>query len=816
MKTRKLHMIGNAHIDPVWLWQWQEGYHEVKATFRSALDRMKEFPDFIFVASSAAFYEWVEQSDPAMFAEIQQRVREGRWDIVGGWWVEPDCNIPSGESFVRHGLYGQRYFKEKFGVTARTGFNVDSFGHAGTLPQILKKSGLDYYVFLRPMPHEQGLPARLFWWQSDDSSRVLAYRIPFEYLSWGKDVEFYARRSAAEMKEPVDEFMCFYGVGNHGGGPTIANLENIHCLDADPDFRARLILSTPEEFFCAAETKDWPIPVVHSELQHHASGCYAAHSGIKRWNRLAENRLLAAEKMSVAVDLWAGAAVPGAPDEFRRAWKNVLFNQFHDIMAGTSLEAAYDDARDAYGEALAIAGRALNHATQSIAWKIGIPQEENTRPLVVFNPLTWPVKANVEIESPHLKSESVLVDDAGKIIPHQAVQSSTVAGRSRLCFTADLPALGYRTYRLLSSSDTARDIDTPFGLQSSDTALENGRFRLEFDPVTGWISSLRDKWEDVEVFCGPAALPVVLEDSADTWGHDVFRWDKAVGEFKAESVRLAEDGPVKSIIRVTSKFGSSSLVQDFAMYRDREPIDVSVVVDWHEKCKMLKLRFPVSVNFMKITHEVAYGHTERCANGEEEPTQSWVDVSGISRGREILYGFSLLNDGKYSLDVNVRDIGLTVLRSPAYAHHTPAVLGPDGSHAFIDQGIQRFHYTLLPHAGSWETAGTVRRAAELNQPPIALFGTFHPEGTLPQSNSFLTVEPESVIVTVLKQAEDRDGLVLRAYETRGASARASIRLPALGRLIEAEFGPAEIKTFYIPRDPTKPVTETNLLEWPDA
>src|SRR5215216_4591677 len=425
-------MIGNAHIDPVWLWQWQEGFHEVKASFRSALDRMKEFADFVFVASSAAFYEWVEQSDPAMFAEIQQRVNEGRWGIVGGWWVEPDCNIPAGESFVRHGLYAQRYFKEKFGVTARTGFNVDSFGHAGTLPQILKKSGIDYYVFLRPMPHERGLPARLFWWQSDDGSRVLTFRIPFEYLSWGKDMETHARRCADEMKEPVDEFMCFYGVGNHGGGPTIDNIESIHRLDADPEFPARLACSTPEAFFEVAETKGWSLPIIQSELQHHASGCYAAHSNIKRWNRLAENRLLAAEKLSVVAANWeeAPGASPRHPDQFARAWKDVLFNQFHDIMAGTSLEAAYDDARDAYGEALAIAGRALNQATQSIAWKIGIRLEEGVRPLVVFNPLTWPVKANVEIESSRLKPEAALMDESGQMIPYQGVQSSTAAGRA--------------------------------------------------------------------------------------------------------------------------------------------------------------------------------------------------------------------------------------------------------------------------------------------------------------------------------------------------------------------------------------------------
>jgi alpha-mannosidase len=812
LKHRKLHMIGNAHIDPVWLWQWQEGFHEVKASFRSALDRMKEYPDFTFVASSAAFYEWVEESDPVMFAEIQQRVKEGRWSIVGGWWVEPDCNIPAGESFVRHGLYAQRYFKEKFGVIARTGFNVDSFGHAGTLPQILKKSGLDYYVFLRPMPHEKGLPSRLFWWQSDDGSRVLTFRIPFEYLSWGKDVENHARRCVDEMKEPVDEFMCFYGVGNHGGGPTIANVESIHRLDADPEFPAHLVCSTPEAFFQAAATKGWPIPIVQNELQHHASGCYASHSGIKRWNRLAENRLLAAEKLSVAASVW-GDDLSRSSTEFSRAWKQVLFHQFHDIMAGTSLEAAYEDARDAYGEALAIAGRALNHATQSIAWKINIPVDENARPLVVFNPLTWPVRANVEIESSRIKPEMVLLDESGNAIPHQGVQSTTTAGRERLCFTADLPALGYRTYGLRLSQDKIQNNPTRATIQVSDNVLENDRFRLEFDPMTGCIASLRDKREDVEVFSGQAGMPIVLDDPADTWGHNVYKWDQVDGTFQAESVRLVEHGSVRSVIRVTSRYGSSRLVQDFAMYPDRDQIDVSVMVDWHEQLKMLKLRFPVNVKFMKVTHEIPYGHTERFANGEEEPGQSWVDVSGVSRDREIPYGLSLLNDGKYSLDVNVRDIGLTVLRSPAYAHHIPSVLEPDGHYAFIDQGIQRFRYTLFPHEGSWEKAGTVKRAAELNQPPVALFATFHPDGTLPQLDSFITVEPENVMVTVLKQAEDGDGLVLRAFETSGAAARASIRLPKLGRVLEADFGPSEIKTFLIPHNAAKEIVETNLLEW---
>ena len=270
MKAQKLHMIGNAPIDPVWLWQWQEGYHEVHATFRSALDRMETYPDFVFVASSAAFYEWIEQSDPAMFREIQERVQQGRWGITGGWGVEPDCNIPCGESFVRQGLYGQLFFREKFGLQAQTGFNVDSFGHAATLPQILRKSGIDYYVSLRPMPHEKELPARLLWWQSGDGSRLMAFRIPFAYTYWGDDLESHARDCLAEMDEPLSEMMCFYGVGNHGGGPTIRHIEIINQLAVDQDFPAEVLFSTPETFFQAAQTHSESIPAIQTELQHHA------------------------------------------------------------------------------------------------------------------------------------------------------------------------------------------------------------------------------------------------------------------------------------------------------------------------------------------------------------------------------------------------------------------------------------------------------------------------------------------------------------------------------------------------------------------
>ena len=808
-KKKKLYMIGNAHIDPVWLWQWQDGFHETKATFRSALDRMNEYPDFVFVSSSAAIYEWVEQSDPHMFAEIQQRVAEGRWKIVGGWWIEPDCNIPSGESFVRQGLYGQHYFKEKFGVTASVGYNVDSFGHNGMLPQILKKSGMPYYLFMRPSPHEKGLPSRLFWWEADDGSRVMAFRIALEYCSWGRELNHHIANVAAELKDPMNEMLCFYGVGNHGGGPTKENLDSIHALRENAKM-PELLLASPEEFFTSVNTAR--LPVVHEDLQHHASGCYAVHSGIKKWNRTAENRLLAAEKFSVLANRITGASYS---QEFSRAWKNVLFNQFHDILAGTSLEAAYDDARDQFGEALSISDRALNSAVQALTWQINVEPEPGLIPIAVFNPHAWAVKANIEVEITRPRWDGgvetqgeILVDDQDQPVPFQLVQSHTTAGRRRLSFIGDLPSFGYRLYRIVTRPST----QVFEAVQGNDTLLENARFRLEFDPQTGFIRSLRDKLKAMEVFLTAAAVPVVIDDPSDTWSHNVFSFDKVEGRFCARKVQLVEQGPVKSVIRVTSEYNRSEIVQDFAMFADRDEIEVSVTVDWHEHQKMLKLRFPVNLYQIRADYEIPYGHIERMTNGEEEPGQGWIDLSGISFETDERYGLSILNDAKYSYDVDISDIGLTVLRSPIYAHHTPEVPDPDKRYTYIDQGVQTFHYTLLPHEGSWDEAGTARKAAELNQRPVALVTTLH-TGPLPHTASFMSVDQDNIIVSVLKKAEDSEDIILRAYETAGITTGVTIAMPQFNRSIEADFGPCEIKTFRIPADASMPILETNLLEW---
>lgn len=808
---KKMYMIGNAHLDPVWLWQWQEGFQETKATFRSALDRLKEYDNFIFTSSSAAFYEWIEKNDKSMFQEIKKRIEEGRWIICGGWWIQPDCNIPGGESFARQGLIGQRYFREKFGVTAKVGYNVDSFGHNGMLPQILQQSGMDSYVFMRPNPEEKGLPSRLFLWESIDGSRVKAFRIPFEYATFDH-LENHIMHCKTELKNSFDHLMCFYGVGNHGGGPTKENIETIQKMNEDTADTA-YIFSSPNEFFEQVSEIESQLPVVHDDLQHHASGSYSVHSEVKKYNRYSENLLLQAEKFSAIAN---GLTKQEYPNDFNQAWKGIMFNQFHDILAGTSIEPAYQDARDLFGEANSIASRGLNYALQSISWNINIEEEKDMKPIVVFNSHSWPVKEIVEIEygifdNYLLPDEFIIEDVHGNEVPYQFVDSAAkLPNRKRVAFQAEVPALGYSTFKL-RAVQPERKFEA---VTAADNLLENDRYRVVIDPETGGISSLYDKKMDIEIFSDHAAVPVVMEDLSDAWGHGELHFNKKIGEFTPVKIKKIEEGPVRAAVRVISKYEASTIVQDFILYKDIGKIDVKVKVNWQEKYKALKIKFPVSFNQRKSTYEIPFGHISREANGEEEPMQSWVDVSGtISKKSKEIYGLSVLNDGKYSADVDGNTIHLTVLRSPIYAHHIPYEPDLEDDYPIIDQGIQTFTYSLLPHEKGWEEAKTVNHAMQLNQKPQVIVETYH-KGKLQQEDSFLTVDQDNIVLTAMKKAEDNDDIILRFYETSNEAVTATITLPFYNKKFTADFGRSEIKTFRVSQDESKDIIETNILEDP--
>lgn len=760
---------------------------------------------------SVLYLAWVEENDPDLFARIKERVAEGRWKIVGGWWIEPDCNLPGGESFVRQALYAQRYLLDRFGEVASVGCNVDPFGHNAALPQLLSKAGIDSYMFLRPGPHEMTLPGQFFWWRSKDGSRVLAYRLPNEYCSPGADIGSHIDKSLALMPPDEPELMIFYGVGNHGGGPTRANLDSIHRLDA-ADGLPRLPLSHPRAFLDSVASRG-DIPEHAGELQHHGVGCYSAHSGIKRWNRRAENLLARAEKWSAVAGFTAGVAYPLA--ELTEAWKQVLFNQFHDILAGTSIAPAYEDARDQYGHACSLAEAAFNRAAQSVSRLIDIPAEPDLHPVVVFNPHPWTLREDVEFEFAGFSGGPArLLDDEGEPVPIQPTRSHAAVNgpRGRLVFRAEVPPLGYRLYRLLPAAGCRPETGA---VRAEGTTLENEHLLVEIDPATGWLRRLHDKDRDAELMpAEPAPHAVVIDDRSDTWGHRVRSYDQEIGAFRPTRVRLVESGPVRAVLRVESGYEHSTLAEELVLSAGARHVHVRVVVDWHERGRLLKLRFPTALEGAEsATYEIPYAHIERATDGAEEAAQSWVDVHGtLPDGGPA--GLSVLNDGKYGHDVRGGEIGVTALRSPVYAWHEPKELDEDGVHEYLDQGRQEFAYRLVPHAGDWRAAGTVRLAAELNQRPFPLLESYHP-GPLPPRAEFARTDTDAVVISVVKGAEDGGGaLVVRAVEVHGRPARATLTLPTLSRVIEADFAPTEVKTFLVPADAGQPVVETDLLERP--
>jgi alpha-mannosidase len=580
-------------------------------------------------------------------------------------------------------------------------------------------------------------------------------------------------------------------VGDHGGGPTRANLRSIAEIAAR-DASTTLELSSLRRFFDAVAGDD--LPVWRGDLQYHAPGCYTTHSGIKRWNRRAENLLMRAEKWcSVAASLHA-APFPLA--ELSEAWQLLLFNQFHDTLAGTSIEPAYEDARDQIGHASSIAALVFNRAVQSIARQVDLPFEEGTYPVVVFNAHPWRLRADVELEYNWLTADGVQLADG---VPVQQTRSlTTMSGnRGRLVFPTDVPPLGYRVYRIMPGTANGA------GLAATDTRIENEHVLLEIDARSGRIARLVHKASGADLTDPSSPHAAVVNDVSDTWGHEVNAYDDVVGEFECTSVKLIENGPVRAMLRVESRYGGSLLREEYVLGAHAPYVDVNVALDWHERLKLLKLRYPTTVAGPVATFETPYGHLERPANGHEDPGQSWVDVSGEGAG------LAVINDAKSGYDVLVADIGISAVRSPVWAWHDPRELEPGGDFQYMDHGRQRFRVRLVPHAGDWREANVVRLAAELNQPAFAMFESFH-DAPLPSECSFMDDGGGSVVVSVLKGAEDGNGWVVRAFESAGRATMATIRL--FGREHELDFVANEIKTLRVPCDPAQPVRETSLLE----
>lgn len=817
MQTASLHLTGNSHIDAAWLWPWTETVDVVKRTFGTALQLMYEYPQYTYTQSAAAYNEWMAEKYPDMNAEIKKRIQEGRWEVVGGMWVEPDLNMPDGESLVRQLLVGKRWFKQAYGVDVRIGWNPDSFGYTWQLPQIYKKSGIDYFVTQKMTWNDTNqLPFKLFWWESPDGSKVLAY-FPHDYANGNLSPV----RLAADLKQARERapgmlnMMDLYGIGDHGGGPTRAILDQgVHWSSPamPPHVVPQMPFGLAQSFFSDVEQKIAPmsqvwnyqrmaqgyvppkpvegkiaIPTWKSEMyfEYHR-GVMTSQANHKHNMRTSEEEVLNAEK-------WASLAWLDGKEypshELMEDWKKVLFNQFHDLAAGSGIGVIYKDAQKDYDYVRLSTNEISSNALSKVAERIDTREQGGkVGPILVFNPLGWKRSGDVTVHlSQVLGGQADSWGAPGAIGKEMKLDNG--AGTTDLTLQVfDIPALGYKIFWLNKDhawnhgAEKIADTDK----SGKSMVLDNGSLRVLIDKQTGCITSLIDHRSGFESLAS-GACGNQLQAFKDT-PRDYDAWNIDPGTLDQPPTLLDKADAVESVkegrsVRITRTWQNSKFVQTISLPWGKDYVDVENDIDWHEAHVLLKAAFPVAATSDFATYEIPYGSIERTTKRTnswekaqfEVPAMRWADLGD---GK---HGLSILNQDKYAYDAVGNQLRITLLRSPKWPD-------PDA-----DMGHHHFHYAIYPHAGTWKDAMTVRHGWEYDYPLEAVVTTAH-AGSLPAEHSFASVTPENVVLTAVKKAEDANGLIFRVYEWAGK---------------------ASTVEFHVPKG-AKSATVTNLMEAPEG
>lgn len=826
--TRSIHLVCNAHLDPVWLWEWEEGAAAAISTFRVAADLCEEFDGFVFNHNEAILYRWVEEYEPDLFERIQKLVRQGKWHIMGGWYLQPDCNMPSGESFVRQILLGRQYFAEKFGASPTTAINFDPFGHARGLVQILAKSGYDAYLFCRPSQKNCVLEKDEFVWEGYDGSRVLATRPFGHYLSQlGK-----AREKVEElMQERPDAStaILLWGVGDHGGGPSRVDLQDLADLirtTQDVDIRH----STPEAYFEELKKQADMLPVHQGDLNPWAVGCYTSQVRIKQKHRLLENELYATEKMATAA--WCRGLMAYPREELQETMRDLATSQFHDILPGSSIQPVEEMALRLMDHGLEILSRVKARAFFALAQ--GQPKAgEGEIPILIYNPHPFPIKGTVECEfsladfnlSGTFTQVTVYQDD--EPLPTQVekeLSNLSLDWRKRVAFTAELAPAQMNRF-------DCRLTEVP-QKPAPELRAENGEIRFKTDDIDVVINTqtgLLDRYRVGGVDCldKNACRPLVLLDNEDPWGSRVRSFRDLVGAFELlspedsahfsgvrvpslPSVRIIEDGPVRAMVEAVLGYGDSYICQRYKLPRQGTEVGVEVRVHWNEKDRMLKLSLPTPDKEAEYIGQVAYGVASLPGNGDEAVAQKWVAL--VSKARDV--ALTVVNDGVYGSDFADGELRLSLLRSPAYAAlpiKDRPLLPQDRYSPRIDQGERVFRF--------WINAGPVderlqaidREALAHNEKPMVL--SLFPVGGTLESGPFITLSDSTVQITALKKAETGDALIVRLFEPTGRRRTTVVSLPFAGLEREITLQGFEIRTLRIDVENCI-CTEVNLMEQP--
>lgn len=669
-----IHLIFNAHIDPVWLWPWQASLDEILATCRSACDRLDAHPDLTFSRGEAWVYFQIERLDPALFRRINRFIKQGRWEIVGGWWIQPDCNLPSGFAFERQIEEGKRYFLDRYKRFPDVGYNVDTFGHAATVPGYLRAAGQRYYVMMRPQEHELTLPSRLFRWRGyEGGPEVVTFRIASAYTTQELKRD-HVLACLEGLPDGVEETMCFVGVGDHGGGPTERQIawlrENWNAFPAHT-----LLFSTPSRYFKAIARRVPSLPLVTGELQQHAIGCYSIHRPVKTALRRAEHLLEQAEQLRIKLK---PAQKKGLPD-LREAWRHVAFNQFHDTLGGTCLPSAYPQALDQIGAAAATADELIQVGFRHLLQTQG---NDTLQRIAIHNPSSADFAGYVEHEpwrdwqpwTPHTH----LIDEAGRRHPFQRILSeAAVDNMGKLLFPVRLAAGKTAIFRI---AETGKPAPIQAGAFASGTQLRNSS-GVAVDVSSGWRLSFGRK---------PSLSPMLqlIEDPTDTWSHGVSQYGGPAVEAVWAKPELVEEGPLRASLIQKGQIGQSRLHAEWRLFRNEKHAELLLRIAWSEERKLLKLTLPLPSSAKDRCDGIMGGSLVRRNDGRELPLRDWTQVT---YGKNSL---GVVAPDVFALDADEKRLRFTLLRSPLLAHHDPhPAVHPRG--IFADQGDHLFRFQFF-------------------------------------------------------------------------------------------------------------------------
>ena len=789
IKRRCFNLLGHAHLDMAWLWTTDETYEVAERTFKSVLNLQQDFPALTFGHTSPALYQWIEINRPQLFEQIQDAVRLNKWEILGGMWIEPETNLVSGESLIRQLLYGQEYYRDKFGKISQVAWLPDSFGFTWQLPQIMQQCGIEYFVTGKLHWNDTTkFPHGCFWWESPDGTRMLTLMSPPNVTGVmdTNPITMADYAIAWEAQTGLEEIFWLPGVGDHGGGPTRDMLEVAAKWHNSPFFPEIKFSTATDYLEKISNSSDRHVnnspssfPVWQDELYLELHrGCYTVHAEQKKFNRYCERLLYEAELwLSVATLLYrdrldsqplfpimnriiekAGLCQGDEQQLIEIAWKKVLFNQFHDILPGTSIPKVFTEANRDWETAIEIGENVRKSALLAIAENIDLSKAPpDAKPLVVFNSLNWRRSQVVTITaSKHYR----VLDLQGNLIPYQTESE-------QLMFSAeDIPGVGYRVYWLVEDK-----LEADSNNSDEQFILENDYIKAIVDRHTGNLNSIYDKNARREILAEPASLQAFTDKGQywDAWNIDPEYEQKQLDEPKLKSITWLEAGTIRQKIRVVKQLNRSEFIQDYILENHSPILKVANTVDWQETHVMVKAAFNLNLQSETATYEIPCGAIERSTQPQTAAERAKWEVSGLNwadlTDREQNYGVSLLNDGKYGYDARSNCLRLTLLRSSVW---------PDPQ---SDRGIHHFTYAIYPHQHSWKEAKTVQKGYELNTPlqTVSIANNFSDRnsGQLPPQSELLNLSADNLILMALKISSRE--IIMRCYEAYGESAQLELR-----------------------------------------